>query len=106
MDESRNQLRIAQNSIAKPGKSPGDVHGHTTRALELIPQLVGLIELEVREPCVIRDLPRRDGNGMHRHPGKPQSHQIANFLGRTDLELRREAAAQIFGRQRRRAPPG
>src|SRR5687767_11790900 len=77
----------------------GQVHGNPARVLELAPEVMCLIQLEVRETGVERDLSRRDRQRMHRHAGQLQVDEIANLLYGADFELRREALTQLLGRQ-------
>ena len=70
---SLDQLRIAQNSSASPGNSPATCIATPPELLSCSHSCVGLIELEIREPRVIGDLPRRDGHGVHRHTGQLQA---------------------------------
>ena len=61
---------------------------------QLAPQLVCLIQLEVLEAGVIRNLARRRRASRRTGtPGSSEVHQVANLLDRPDLELRREACA-------------
>src|ERR1700674_543654 len=74
----------------QPRELARDVHRDAPRGLELLPQIVGLIELEICESCVVRDLSRGDGHCVHWHARKLQPHEIADLLGGTDFELCRE----------------
>src|SRR4029453_4559757 len=81
----------------QPREISWDVDGHAARILQLIPQLVRLIQFEVGVPRVIRNLARCHGHGYDRHAGQSLSHQITDFLGRGDLDLRREWLPPVFG---------
>src|SRR5262249_31723295 len=76
----------------------GLMDGDAAGPLEGAPQLMGAIQLEVRKPRVIGNLPWRDGHRLQRDARQLQIHQIADLLDRTDLHLRREPAAQVLGR--------
>src|SRR5262249_19730174 len=72
----------------EPWKFACDVHGHSARRLELAPQRIGLIELEIGESGVVGDLPRRDRNRVHRHTPQLQPHEVRDLLHWSDFELR------------------
>ena len=99
IDDARLSRESPRTPSPRPGNSPATCRRHAARGLELLPQLAGLIELEVDEAGVKRNLPRRDRHGVHRHARQLQVHQVADLLDRPDLELRREAPAQLLGRQ-------
>jgi hypothetical protein len=73
-----------------------DVDCHAAGVLQLIPQLVRLIEFEIRIARVIGDLPRRDRNRYDRHSRKTLSYEIADLFGGRDLHLRRESLSHVF----------
>src|SRR5437762_1301744 len=88
----------------QPREVAGDVHRHSPRARELTPQVVRLIELEVHEARVKRDLSRRNRHRVHRHARQLQVDEIANLLHGADLELRRKTMPQLLrGKIRTRA---
>src|SRR5919108_1269442 len=76
----------------EPRELARDMHSDAAGGFQLSPELVRLIELEIRKARVIGNLPWRDRKGYGRNTGQLQRHEVANLFDRPDLQLRREAA--------------
>src|SRR6516165_2294706 len=76
----------------------GDVERHTTRGCHLAPELVRLVELEVNETAMHRNLPGCDRHRGHLDAGQLQIDVVADLLDRRDLQQSGEAAPHLFRR--------
>ena len=73
------QLRMAQNSMREPGKVARDVQGDAARGPQLAPQLAVLIQFEVGEAGVKRNLARRDRQRRDGNARQLQRDQVADL---------------------------